>query len=46
MIESIYQSKSESPLIADKGDAEGACYFLRSRYLQRRARLMGRKLKH
>ena len=30
-IESIYQSKSESPLIADKGDEEGVCYFLRSR---------------
>ena len=26
-IESIYQSKSESPLIADKGDEEGVCYF-------------------
>ena len=30
-IEGIYQSKSESPLIADKGDEEGVCYFLRSR---------------
>ena len=30
-IESIYQSKSESPFIADKGDEEGVCYFLRSR---------------
>ena len=30
-IESIYQSKSENPLIADKGDEEGVCYFLRSR---------------
>ena len=30
-IKSIYQSKSESPLIADKGDEEGVCYFLRSR---------------
>ena len=30
-IESIYQSKSESPLIADKGVEEGVCYFLRSR---------------
>ena len=27
-IESIYQSKSESPLIGDKGDEEGVCYFL------------------
>ena len=26
-IESIYQSKSESPLIAEKGDEEGVCYF-------------------
>ena len=25
-IESIYQSKSESPLIAAKGDEEGVCY--------------------
>ena len=30
-IKCIYQSKSESPLIADKGDEEGVCYFLRSR---------------
>ena len=28
-IESIYQSKSESPLIADKGDEEGGCYFFK-----------------
>ena len=30
-IEGIYQSKSESQLIADKGDEEGVCWFLRSR---------------
>ena len=30
-IKSVYQSKSESPLIADKGDEEGVCHFLRSR---------------
>ena len=30
-IKGIYQSKSESPLIADKGDEEGVCYFLKSR---------------
>ena len=30
-IESIYQSKSGSPLIADKGDEEGVCYFLYAR---------------
>ena len=30
-IESIYQCKSESPLIADKGDEEAVCYFIRSR---------------
>ena len=30
-IKTIYQSKSESPLIADKGDEEGVCYFLKSR---------------
>ena len=29
-IESVYQSKSESQLIADKGDEEGVCYFLKS----------------
>ena len=29
-IKSIYQSISESPLIADKGDEEGVSYFLRS----------------
>ena len=27
-IESIYQSKPESPLIANNGDEEGVCYFL------------------
>ena len=30
-LESVYQSKSECPLIADKGDEEDVCYFLRSR---------------
>ena len=30
-IEGINQSKSESPLIADKRDEEGVCYFLKSR---------------
>ena len=26
-IQGTYQSKSESPLIADEGDEEGVCYF-------------------
>ena len=30
-IESVHQSESESPLIADKGDEDGVCYVLRSR---------------
>lgn len=30
-IESVYQSKTESPLIAGKGNNEGVCHFLRSR---------------
>ena len=44
-IESIHQSKSESPLIADKGDEEGVCYFLRSRLLTAHGTVNGKKVK-
>ena len=43
-IESIYQSKSESPLIADKGDEEGVCYFLRSRLPTAQGTVNGKKV--
>ena len=43
-IESIYQSKSESPLIADKGDEEGVCYFLRSRLPTAQDTVNGKKV--
>ena len=45
-IESIYQSesKSESPLIADKGDEEGVCYFLRSRLPTAHGTVYGKKV--
>ena len=42
--ESIYQSKSESPLIADKGDEEGVCYFLRSRLPTAQGTVNGKKV--
>ena len=43
-IESIYQSKSESPLIADKEDEEGVCYFLRSRLPTAQGTVNGKKV--
>ena len=43
-IESIYQSKSESPLIADMGDEEGVCYFLRSRLPTAQGTVSGKKV--
>ena len=43
-IESIYQSKSESPLIADKGDEEGVFYFLRSRLPTAQGTVNGKKV--
>ena len=43
-IESIYQSKSGSPLIADKGDEEGVCYFLRSRLPTAQGTVNGKKV--
>ena len=43
-IESIYQSKSESPLIADRGDEEGVCYFLRSRLPTAQGTVNGKKV--
>ena len=43
-IGSIYQSKSESPLIADKGDEEGVCYFLRSRLPTTQGTVNGKKV--
>ena len=43
-INSIYQSKSESPLIADKGDEEGVCYFLRSRLPTAQGTVNGKKV--
>ena len=43
-IESIYQSKSESSLIADKGDEEGVCYFLRSRLPTAQGTVYGKKV--
>ena len=43
-IESIYQSKPESPLIADKGDKEGVCYFLKSRLPTAQGTVNGKKV--
>ena len=44
-IEGVYQSKSESPLIADKGDEqEGVCYFLRSRLPRAQGTVNGMKV--
>ena len=43
-IESIYQSKSERPLIADKGDEEGVYYFLRSRLPTAQGTVNGKKV--
>ena len=43
-IKSIYQSKSESPLIADKGDKEGVRYFLRSRLPTAQGTVNGKKV--
>ena len=43
-IKSIYQSKLESPLIADKGDEEGVCYFLRSRLPTAQGMVNGEKV--
>ena len=43
-IESIYQSKSESPLIADRGEEEGVCYFLRSRLPTAQGTVNGKKV--
>ena len=43
-IESICQSKSERPLIADKGDEEGVCYFLRSRLPTAQGTVNGKKV--
>ena len=43
-IESIYQCKSQSPLIADKGDEEGVCYFLRSRLPTAQCTVNGKKV--
>ena len=43
-IERIYQSKSESPLIADRGDEEGVCYFLRSRLPTAQGTVNGKKV--
>ena len=43
-IESIYQSESESPLIADKGDEEGVCYLLRSRLPTAQGTVNGKKV--
>ena len=43
-IESIYKSKSGSPLIADKGDEEGVCYFLRSRLPTAQGTVNGKKV--
>ena len=43
-IERIYQSKSEIPLIEDKGDEEGVCYFLRSRLPTAQGTVNGKKV--
>ena len=43
-IKSIYQNKSESPFIADKGDEEGVCYFLRSRLPAAQGTVNGKKV--
>ena len=43
-IKGIYQSKSESPLIADKEDEEVVCYFLRSRLLTAQGTVNGKKV--
>ena len=43
-IESIYQSKSKSPLIADKREEEGVCYFLRSRLPTAQGTVNGNKV--
>ena len=43
-IESIYQSKSESLFIADKGYEEGVYYFLRSRLPTAQGTANGKKL--
>ena len=43
-IKSIFQSKSESPLIADKGDEEGVWYFLRSRLPTAQGTVNGKKV--
>ena len=47
VIESIYQSKSKSPLIADNGDEENMfflCYFLRSRLPTAQGTVNGKKV--
>ena len=43
-IESFYQNKSESPLIADKGDEEDVCYFLKSRLPTAQGTVNGKKV--
>ena len=43
-IESIYLSKSERPLIADNGDEEGVCYFLRSKLPTAQGTVNGKKV--
>ena len=43
-IEGIYQSKSENSLIADKGDEERVCYFLRSMLPTAQGTVNGKKV--
>ena len=43
-IKGIYERKSESPLIADKRDEEGVCYFLRSRLPTAQGTVNGKKV--